>query len=150
MMERTVRIELTSAAWKAAARPLDQARKTPSLSFQEGAVLDLKRQGAVKHGVRSFLARTGTGSGIRSGFLRTAPLILALSGCASTPVTVVEKIQVKTFVPVPATLTVPISVDLTGATWGSAVGSLNAALQTCDARLDAIGKLKPPPSSYRR
>ena len=73
--------------------------------------------------------------------------IIALTGCASTPVTVVEKIQVKTFVPVPATLTQPISVDLTGATWGSAVGSLNEALQACDARLDAIRTLAPSPTT---
>lgn len=68
-----------------------------------------------------------------------------LSGCASTPVTVVEKIQVPTFVPVPATLTVPISVDLTNATWGSAVGDLKAGITACNGRLGAIADLKPPP-----
>lgn len=69
---------------------------------------------------------------------------LSLSACSS-PAVRVQYIETKTYIPIPATLTQPISVDLTNATWGAGIGSLNAALQTCNARLDAIHTLVPPP-----
>lgn len=73
------------------------------------------------------------------------PLILALSGCSSQP-TVGPPVYIKqtVYIPVPATLTQPISIDLTGATWGKAVGDLKAGLDTCNANLGAISGLKVP------
>ena len=75
------------------------------------------------------------------------PITIVLAACSQTPVVVTETIRVPTYLPVPTTLTAPVSVDLTGATWGSAVGTLNAAVQTCNARLSAISQLKPPSQS---
>lgn len=71
-------------------------------------------------------------------------IIAALSGCSSAPVVVPEIIRMPTFIPYPATLVQPVKVDLTGATWGSAVGSLHAGLETCNAQLQSISTLKPP------
>ena len=72
--------------------------------------------------------------------------LIALTGCASQPVTVVEKIQVKTFVPVPATLTIPTAVDLyPGITYGQALGALREGLTSCNADKSAISTLKPTP-----
>lgn len=77
-------------------------------------------------------------------------LILALTGCSSTPVTVVERVNVPTYIPISATLTAPVSLDLgQNPTWGSALGAYNAAFQTCQGQLEAIKTLKSPtpPSS---
>ncbi len=71
--------------------------------------------------------------------------LIALTGCAQTPVTVVEKIQVPTWIPVPATLIAPTKVDLyPGITYGDALGALREGLTSCDADKAAIGTLKPP------
>ena len=72
-------------------------------------------------------------------------LILALSACSQAPIVHIQYVNVPTYIPIPATLTQPISVGLTGATWGSAVGSLNAGLETCNSQLQAISTLKPSP-----
>jgi len=72
--------------------------------------------------------------------------ILSLSACASQPITVPEIIHDKTYIPVPATLTQPVSIILpANVTWGQALGLYNEALQTCGARLAAISTLQPPP-----
>lgn len=83
--------------------------------------------------------------GLRALFIPCA-VILSLSACSSQP-TVGPPVYIKqtVYIPVPATLTQPISVDLTNATWGSAVGSLKAGLDTCNANLAAVAGLKPPP-----
>lgn len=70
---------------------------------------------------------------------------LIIAGCAQTPVTVVERVNVPTYMPVPATLTAPVKADLyPGITWGQAVGSLYMGLQTCNSQIQAIATLKPP------
>lgn len=71
---------------------------------------------------------------------------LALSGCASSqPVIQVERIYTKTYIPAPATLTVPVSAIFPhGVTYGQALGIQQAAIQTCNANLAAIASLKPP------
>lgn len=67
-----------------------------------------------------------------------------LAGCASQTVGPPVFIHDKTYIPIPATLTLPVAVDLTQATWGSAVGDLKAGLDTCNGKLDAIRLLAPP------
>lgn len=71
--------------------------------------------------------------------------VIVLQGCASQTVGPPVFIHDKTYIPTPATLTLPVAVDLTGATWGSAVGDLKAGLETCNGKLDAIRALTPPP-----
>lgn len=71
--------------------------------------------------------------------------ILALSACAST-VPVPEIIHTRTYIPAPATLTAPITVTLPpDATWGSGLADYAQGLRSCNAQLDAIRSLKPPP-----
>ena len=71
---------------------------------------------------------------------------LSLSACSS-PAVRVQYIETKTYIPIPAELTQPISIDLSNATWGSAVADLKAGLQTCDGQLQAIKDLKAPPKT---
>lgn len=70
--------------------------------------------------------------------------LIALTGCASQPTVITETIRVPTYIKIPDALVEPVKVDLTGATWGSAVGDLNNALQICNSKLEAIATLKPP------
>lgn len=72
-------------------------------------------------------------------------LCILVAGCSQAPIVRIQYVQTPVYIPIPATLTQPISVDLTGATWGSAVGSLNAGLETCNSQLQAISTLKPSP-----
>ena len=76
-----------------------------------------------------------------------APLIggLFLSACTSQPVVRVQYVNIPTYIPIPVTLTQPISVDLTGDTWGKAVGDLKAGLEACEAQTQGIRGLTPPP-----
>lgn len=80
--------------------------------------------------------------------LRNASIIIAylsLTACAQQPIIQVERINVPTYIPTPATLTATVKVDLTqGVTWGQAVGRLNEGLQSCNANLSAIAGLTPP------
>lgn len=70
---------------------------------------------------------------------------LALSACSTQPIVQIERINTPVYLPVPATLTAPVKVDLyPGITWGEAVGSLYSWLQSCNADKAAIGSLKPP------
>lgn len=73
-----------------------------------------------------------------------AAVFFALSAC-SQPIVRVQYVPTKVYLAIPAELTLPVTVDLSGATWGSAVGDLKAGLATCDARLAAVAGLKPPP-----
>lgn len=75
------------------------------------------------------------------------PITTVLSACAQTqPIVVPEVIHTKTYIPVPVSLTAPISAVLPlGTTYGQGLGILNAAVQTCNANLSAIATLKPPP-----
>lgn len=91
-----------------------------------------------------MIASDGTRTRNQALFVIIAALLL--SACSQAPVVQIERINMPIYIPVPATLTAPISVDLTNATWGSAVGSLNAAVQTCNGRLDSIHSLVPPPA----
>lgn len=72
---------------------------------------------------------------------------LALSGCASSqPVIQVERISVPVYLPVPSTLVAPVSAIFpSGVTYGQALGIQQAAIQTCNANLNAISTLKAPP-----
>lgn len=72
--------------------------------------------------------------------------LTVITGCTTTPaVGPPVFIHDKTYLPIPSTLTMPVTVDLTQATWGSAVGDLKAGLESCDGKLDAIRALTPPP-----
>lgn len=73
-----------------------------------------------------------------------APVIF-VSACSSQPIVRVQYVTMKSYLPIPATITAPIAVDLSGATWGSAVGDLKAGLATCNGNLAAVAGLKPPP-----
>lgn len=72
-------------------------------------------------------------------------ILACLTGCAQTPATVVEKISVPTYIPIPATLTIPVQAVLPlGTTWGGGLSIERAALDTCNGNLAAIRVLKPP------
>lgn len=77
-----------------------------------------------------------------SSLLSAAVLTACSSSLAVGPPVFIHD---KTYIPYPATLTMPVTVDLTEATWGSAVGDLKAGLETCNGKLDAIRALTPPP-----
>lgn len=99
--------------------------------------------------------QSGNSDGLHGGqCIRLAGLTiiiasLALSACAQTPVTVIERVNIPTYIPTPGTLTAPVKVTLQpGVTWGEAVGSLYSGLQTCNAQLSSISTLKPPEKPY--
>lgn len=75
-------------------------------------------------------------------------VILALSAC-SQPIVRVQYVTVKSYLPIPATLTAPIAVDLTGMTYGEGLGSLRAGLERCDGQLAAIRVLTPPSPPHK-
>lgn len=71
---------------------------------------------------------------------------LLLTACSSQPIVRVQYVPTKIYLAIPAELTFPVTVDLTGMTYGEGLGSLRAALDRCDGQLAAISTLKPPPS----
>ena len=76
------------------------------------------------------------------------PAILLLFGCASSqPVIQVERVNIPTFIPVASTLTQPTIVSFPpNVTWGKAIGTLNQAVQACNADKAAIATLVAPGS----
>jgi hypothetical protein len=78
-------------------------------------------------------------------YLPAFVILASLSACQPSAVRV-QYISVPTYVPVPATLTAPVSVSLIPGktTWGEALGLYNEAVQTCNARLGSIATLVPP------
>lgn len=73
-------------------------------------------------------------------------ILSAFAACSSQPIVRVQYVTVKSYLPIPATLTAPIAVDLTGQTYGEGLGSLRAGLETCNGQLTSIATLKPPPT----
>lgn len=68
-----------------------------------------------------------------------------ISGCTSQPVTVVERVNVPTYIPIPSTLIAPVSVTFPlGVTYGEALGLQRQSLDTCNGQLKAIQGLAPP------
>lgn len=99
---------------------------------------------------RPFETLAGHALAVRAACRSVGMLIIAgvLGGCASSaPVVVTEVVHQPTFIPVPSMLTAPVSAVLPqGVTWGQALGLQQAAIQTCNADLNAISTLKPPPN----
>lgn len=123
-MERGPGIEPNVPAWYAVQQPIP-----PRLERTQGVE-------PCTHSLEGWNVPTNTWLAL--------PLILALSAC-SQPIVRVQYVTVKSYLPIPATLTAPIAVDLSGATWGSAVGDLKAGLATCNGNLAAVAGLKLPP-----
>lgn len=70
---------------------------------------------------------------------------LALSACSSAPIVGPPVyIPTKVYLAIPAELTLPVTVDLTGMTYGEGLGSLREGLERCDGQLAAIRVLTPP------
>lgn len=75
------------------------------------------------------------------------PAVLLLSACSSVPIVGPPVyIPTKVYLAIPAELTLPVTVDLTGQTYGEGLGSLRAGLETCNGQLTSIATLKPPPT----
>lgn len=82
-------------------------------------------------------------------YLPMLSIIAALGACSSQPIVRVQYVTLKTLIPVPATLTLPVTVDLTGQTYGEGLGSLRAGLERCDGQLAAIRVLTPPSPPHK-
>lgn len=72
--------------------------------------------------------------------------ISSLVACSThPPIVVPEKIEHKVYIPIPTTLVAPVSAIFPlGTTYGQGLGIQQAAIQTCNANLNAISGLKPP------
>lgn len=94
--------------------------------------------------MRSNGAAFGYGAGEMTMFhVKRLAICLALTGCASTPVIVTQRVTVPQFVPVPADLlSSPDLVYPAGATWGQVEGIEYQGLQACRGQLEAIGKIQ--------
>lgn len=69
---------------------------------------------------------------------------LLLSACSQAPIVHIQYVSVPQFLPIPATLTAPVKVDLyPNITYGEALGALYIGLETCNSDKAAIATLKP-------
>jgi len=78
-------------------------------------------------------------------FKVSIPISLLLAGCSQAPIVRIQYVQTPVYIPIPATLTQPVSVVLNpGTTYGEALGSLREGLSRCEADKAAIRVLTPP------
>lgn len=77
-------------------------------------------------------------------YLPMLAIIAALGACSSQPIVRVQYVPTKVYLPIPAELTLLVTVDMTGMTYGEGLGSLRDGLERCDGRLAAIRVLTPP------